>query len=177
MPALSPQSEAWNPDVWDPEVVRRVSLPPLPPSPIHADQGARKGPPEPLVPVAPGLHARMRHLYTFRAGRPPPRIVYDSLDPPPPLPSSIRTLEDAQALPRCRLPDEAVPQNPWYAALPGDATVVFESRFESGNLRRAIQIEQNEYDLILRPDINSEAHTQVGPCSGILGRKYGARLV
>ncbi|KAJ1469575.1 hypothetical protein T484DRAFT_1851171 [Baffinella frigidus] len=43
---------------------------------------------------------------------------------------------------------------------PDDDTLVFESRFESGNLRRAIQIYPDEYDLILRPDINTRGHTQ-----------------
>jgi len=39
-------------------------------------------------------------------------------------------------------------------------TLVFESRFESGNLRRAIQINQYEYDLLVRPDVNTRANTQ-----------------
>mmetsp|Transcript_20229 Transcript_20229/g.37724 ORF Transcript_20229/g.37724 Transcript_20229/m.37724 type:complete len:558 (+) Transcript_20229:867-2540(+) len=41
-----------------------------------------------------------------------------------------------------------------------DITLVFESRFESGNLRRAIQVYTNEYDLILRPDTRSRGYTQ-----------------
>ncbi|XP_054277494.1 cytosolic carboxypeptidase 1-like isoform X1 [Macrosteles quadrilineatus] len=36
--------------------------------------------------------------------------------------------------------------------------LVFESRFESGNLRKAIQIGPREYDLILSPDVNSTEH-------------------
>ncbi|XP_029675008.1 cytosolic carboxypeptidase 1-like isoform X2 [Formica exsecta] len=36
----------------------------------------------------------------------------------------------------------------------------FESRFESGNLRKAIQIDQREYDLILTPDVNSGSRHQ-----------------
>ncbi|KAL6427330.1 hypothetical protein ACFW04_008713 [Cataglyphis niger] len=36
----------------------------------------------------------------------------------------------------------------------------FESRFESGNLRKAIQINQREYDLILTPDVNSGSRHQ-----------------
>ena len=32
-----------------------------------------------------------------------------------------------------------------------DNTLVFESRFESGNLRRSIQVYENEYDLIVAP--------------------------
>ena len=41
-----------------------------------------------------------------------------------------------------------------------DETLIFESRFESGNLRRAIQIYEREYDLIIKPDINTRGHTQ-----------------
>ena len=41
-----------------------------------------------------------------------------------------------------------------------DSTLVFESRFESGNLRRSIQVYENEYDLIVKPDINTRGHTQ-----------------
>ncbi|XP_021925875.1 cytosolic carboxypeptidase 4-like isoform X3 [Zootermopsis nevadensis] len=36
----------------------------------------------------------------------------------------------------------------------------FESRFESGNLRKVIQISPKEYDLILMPDVNSSHHHQ-----------------
>ena len=41
-----------------------------------------------------------------------------------------------------------------------DTTIVFESRFESGNLGRAIQVYPEEYDLVLRPDVNTNRHTQ-----------------
>ncbi|KAL4508114.1 hypothetical protein ABPG72_021487 [Tetrahymena utriculariae] len=41
-----------------------------------------------------------------------------------------------------------------------DITLVFESRFESGNLRRAIQICDYEYNLILKPDYYTTGHTQ-----------------
>ena len=41
-----------------------------------------------------------------------------------------------------------------------DHTLVFNSRFESGNLRRAIKVYDYEYDLILRPDLNTRGHTQ-----------------
>ncbi|XP_047117831.1 cytosolic carboxypeptidase 1-like isoform X1 [Schistocerca piceifrons] len=38
--------------------------------------------------------------------------------------------------------------------------LIFESRFESGNLRKAIQVGLREYDLILMPDVNSSKHHQ-----------------
>ncbi|KAF6257038.1 flagellar/basal body protein, partial [Scenedesmus sp. NREL 46B-D3] len=41
-----------------------------------------------------------------------------------------------------------------------DPTLVFESRFECGNLRRAVQVYPYEYDLVLQPDINTRGHTQ-----------------
>mmetsp|Transcript_43346 Transcript_43346/g.41755 ORF Transcript_43346/g.41755 Transcript_43346/m.41755 type:complete len:192 (+) Transcript_43346:587-1162(+) len=41
-----------------------------------------------------------------------------------------------------------------------DRTIVFESRFESGNLLAALKISDNEYDLVLQNDINTNGHTQ-----------------
>ena len=41
-----------------------------------------------------------------------------------------------------------------------DSTLIFESRFESGNLRRAVKIGENEYNLILKYDHNTTAYTQ-----------------
>uniref|UniRef100_A0A183AFW8 Cytosolic carboxypeptidase-like protein 5 n=1 Tax=Echinostoma caproni TaxID=27848 RepID=A0A183AFW8_9TREM len=38
--------------------------------------------------------------------------------------------------------------------------LTFESRFECGNLRKAIQVRQFEYDLILSPDINTVSNLQ-----------------
>lgn len=41
-----------------------------------------------------------------------------------------------------------------------DKTLLFESRFESGNLLAAIKLSDTEYDLILQNDINTNGHTQ-----------------
>ena len=41
-----------------------------------------------------------------------------------------------------------------------DYTLCFESRFESGNLRRAIQVYEFEYDLILKPDYLTKSNNQ-----------------
>lgn len=43
---------------------------------------------------------------------------------------------------------------------PNDPTLIFESRFESGNLMVAIQLSLNEYDLVLQNDVNTNGHTQ-----------------
>lgn len=40
-----------------------------------------------------------------------------------------------------------------------DKTLVFESRFESGNLQLVHKQSDTEYDLILQNDINSKGHT------------------
>ena len=40
-----------------------------------------------------------------------------------------------------------------------DTTLVFESRFESGNLLAAMKYTEQEYDLILQNDINTNGHT------------------
>jgi hypothetical protein len=57
--------------------------------------------------------------------------------------------------------NESGPALPYYS-LEGelDRTLLFESRFESGNLLCAIKISDNEYDLILQNDINTNGHTQ-----------------
>lgn len=43
---------------------------------------------------------------------------------------------------------------------PEDKTLVFESRFESGNLNLAIKMADDEYNLLLQNDINTNGHTQ-----------------
>lgn len=51
--------------------------------------------------------------------------------------------------------------NPYYVLEDqNDTTLLFESRFESGNLRKAILTTENEYDLYLRNDYNSQGYGQ-----------------
>jgi len=71
------------------------------------------------------------------------RIVFDSIEPSP-------YNQEAEE----EYPPYYVPKSP------SDYTLVFESRFESGNLRRAVQVYEFEYDLILKPDNNSRCTTQ-----------------
>jgi hypothetical protein len=41
-----------------------------------------------------------------------------------------------------------------------DKTLLFESRFESGNLFLAQKVNDNEYNLLMQNDINTTGHTQ-----------------
>ncbi|NWZ99749.1 CBPC2 carboxypeptidase, partial [Nesospiza acunhae] len=43
---------------------------------------------------------------------------------------------------------------------PQDTTLLFESRFESGNLQKATKVGPYEYMLVLRPDLYTTKHTQ-----------------
>ncbi|NXV53110.1 CBPC2 carboxypeptidase, partial [Uria aalge] len=43
---------------------------------------------------------------------------------------------------------------------PRDTTLLFESRFESGNLQKAVKVGPYEYVLTLRPDLYTAKHTQ-----------------
>lgn len=53
-----------------------------------------------------------------------------------------------------------LPPTPYYLPDgPLDKTLVFESRFETGNLLCAMKVSDNEYDLVLANDINTNGHT------------------
>ena len=43
---------------------------------------------------------------------------------------------------------------------PDDKTLLFESRFESGNLYLATKVSEQEYDLLMQNDTNTKGHTQ-----------------
>ena len=73
------------------------------------------------------------------------RVVYDCIDPSP----HSTTME----LPEGELAPYYIPTTE------EDCTLVFESRYESGNLRRAVQVYEFEYDLILKPDYNTRGNT------------------
>jgi hypothetical protein len=51
--------------------------------------------------------------------------------------------------------------NPYYKVEDEeDTTLVFESRFECGNLKRATKVDKFEYDLVVHSDYNSQGYTQ-----------------
>lgn len=49
---------------------------------------------------------------------------------------------------------------PFYSPFLTDKTLVFESRFESGNLEMAVKVSDNEYNLVLQHDTNTAGNTQ-----------------
>ena len=60
-----------------------------------------------------------------------------------------------------KLNKTSLPPAPYYFLQgPEDKTLIFESRFETGNLLVAMKISEYEYDLILQNDINTNGHTQ-----------------
>ena len=63
--------------------------------------------------------------------------------------------------------------------VPGGA-LLFESRFESGNLRRVVHVHGNEYDLLLNWDHGTRGHTQwyfFAVCNPRLGERYTFNIV
>ena len=63
--------------------------------------------------------------------------------------------------------------------VPGGA-LLFESRFESGNLRRAVHVNGNEYDLLLNWDHGTRGHTQwffFSTSGAIKGESYRFNIV
>mmetsp|Transcript_18907 Transcript_18907/g.62144 ORF Transcript_18907/g.62144 Transcript_18907/m.62144 type:complete len:711 (-) Transcript_18907:2680-4812(-) len=118
------------------------------PPPRHVAECPREE--EPLNETKEGIIPMMMAHDAKRAHNPSAvmnRVVFDSIEPNP----SRQAPQEAAA-------GQPVPYYELESA--DDATLIFESRFESGNLRRAIQIFSYEYDLILRPDINTRGHTQ-----------------
>jgi hypothetical protein len=73
-------------------------------------------------------------------------------------PSATNPLDHVLPAQGRRVPGELTPF--YLVTDPEDTVLEFESRFESGNLRRAIQVFDYEYDMIIKPDINTRRHTQ-----------------
>ena len=51
-------------------------------------------------------------------------------------------------------------QHEYTLVVPTHNTLLFDSRFESGNLSKAVKINENEYNLFLDYDTETKGHTQ-----------------
>lgn len=143
------------------------------PNPTHIE--AAPSAPEPLLVVDSAANtAKARESMRQRmVKKPVKRLVYDCFENP----NEIGNITDVYDI-LCentvrystaqsdrkeadRLQDIRKLLRPFYVPKNSDdVTLAFESRFESGNLSRAIQIHEYEYDLIALPDINTSLHTQ-----------------
>jgi len=106
---------------------------------------------EPMAEMSENLFEEIARWETRRIQNPHlmrNRIVYDSADPNINRPFAHYTGTTETLLPYYEPTNDS------------DTTLVFESRFESGNLRRAVQVQEYEYDLVLNPDYNTRNYTQ-----------------
>ena len=93
------------------------------------------------------------------------KVVYDVVEDKNGVPffkeePNAESEENSPLLPTSTNCDNDADFPTWYQpANEKDTTLVFESRFESANLRKAIQITEFEYDLILKPDYLTKNHT------------------
>ena len=127
------------------------------PYPDLIDAGSQRGLREPLLEKNHGS-CRAKLLHNLRtmmkeASEPRHHVVYD-------LDALIAEEEASEVLLELSNDDD-------FAIMPKDdncnrhrSHLSFESRFECGNLRKAIQLRDREYNLILNPDVNTYKHHQ-----------------
>eukprot|EP00940_MAST-03C_sp_MAST-3C-sp2_P001519 g1519.t1 len=144
------------------------------PPPFHIDAMPKE--PEPLVPLRDNVLKEVLKCRDSRNAHPENvlnRVVYDSIESSKsqlsmrdrvsePVTDDKETSSKTFATGRPgRRGNEYATLYPWYVpASQEDTVLVFESRFEGGNCRRAIQVFNDEYDIVLKPDINTTRHTQ-----------------
>ena len=87
------------------------------------------------------------------------RVVYEQVEEPVE-PDPQADSDKPPSLPSPNNCDNDQDFPPYYSLKSDeDTTLVFESRFESANLRKVIQIYDYEYDLILKPDYLTKGYT------------------
>ncbi|MDC3321622.1 M14-type cytosolic carboxypeptidase, partial [bacterium] len=121
---------------------------------------------EPLIAPGPIVSLRIqkkREMRITNADRLINRIVYDAVEAS----SSQLKFRNSKSnnvgggRPGIDEMGEKATLYPWYPLNDSeDDTLIFESRFEGANLRRAVRVFENEYDLLLKPDVNTNRHTQ-----------------
>jgi len=83
-------------------------------------------------------------------------VTFDTKD----LQQLISTRMKMESSYRWSFMDKDIKIKPYYQPMNNDKTLVFESRFESGNLGLAIKISNNEYSLLMQNDSLIKGHTQ-----------------
>ena len=156
----------------------------LGPNPVHLN--SLSAIPEPVYNVDPTTASRMMLQDSARltGKRPYHKVVYDCFgvghgDEHFDEESLFRFLE-TNPIP-LNLGTNCQRQNlPKVTSMVNSDSLLFESRFESGNLRRAVQIYDYEYDLILKFDVETNGHTQwfyFSIQNAKRGRKYKFNIV
>ena len=96
--------------------------------------------------MLPRVTATWRSVVLTRAG---PAALPTIMQPDArPTPLVEQEVERVLAMPDGLAPD------------PNDKTLLFESKFESGNLYLAQKVSDSEYNLLMQNDINTNGHTQ-----------------
>jgi hypothetical protein len=108
---------------------------------MQARRIARRAHPHALINFSQALDNRRSRFGTIH------RVVYNSISAP----NCSASEDDA---------DTASGASAGSCEPAEDPVLAFESRFESGNLRRAVLVGKNEYDLVLQTDVNTNGHTQ-----------------
>ena len=141
-----------------------IALRMLWPSPQHIHDVPDE--PEALIPPVPIVSLRVQKRREMRVSNEEllmNRIVYDSVEASQ---SQIKFRAGGHSRTSSGRPGidemgEDTMLYPWYSPIDSsDETLVFEARFEGANLRRAVHVCENEYDLLLKPDVNTNRHTQ-----------------
>eukprot|EP01083_Nonionella_stella_P105591 303804_1 len=121
------------------------------------------------------LKERMKDCDAFRKSHTSDllnRVVYDSIIVPDG--STLASIPLGADSDECDIAPYYVREGP------DDTTLIFESRIETGNLRRSVQVREFEYDLVCQPDINTNRHTQwfyFRVSNTLEGREYKFNIV
>eukprot|EP00899_Mesostigma_viride_P023438 jgi/Mesvir1/4279/Mv22237-RA.1 len=98
---------------------------------------------------------------------------------PLPTPPSSHRIKRSQSV--CVAPGDTAPVTNFHHAALECPPLLWESRFESGNLRRAVRVQDREYDLVLREDTNDPMlHFQwffFAVANAVPGKRYRFNVV
>mmetsp|Transcript_14274 Transcript_14274/g.23959 ORF Transcript_14274/g.23959 Transcript_14274/m.23959 type:complete len:732 (+) Transcript_14274:275-2470(+) len=108
----------------------------------------KNAPPEPLIPTDPEMTKELaKHCSSIqKTSESMMRVVYDF---------------DLLLAAHVRFGERGEHTEPYYKVQGEmDTTLVFESRFECGNLQKAYQLSESQYELLIRPDLSTTSNMQ-----------------